>query len=78
VLNAANEVAVGSFLAGDLGFDGIPAVVEATLEEMPAATPGHFEDLFACDEEARRLAATHVARAAAGTGIAAGNGSAGA
>jgi 1-deoxy-D-xylulose-5-phosphate reductoisomerase len=78
VLNAANEVAVQAFLAGELGFAGIPAVVEATLEEMPAAVPGHFEDLFACDAEARRRAAEHVTRAAAGAELAAGNGSAGA
>jgi 1-deoxy-D-xylulose-5-phosphate reductoisomerase len=76
VLNAANEVAVQAFLSGELGFAGIPAVVEATLEEMPAAVPGHFEDLFACDDEARRRAAGHVARAAAGAELATGNGSA--
>ncbi len=78
VLNAANEVAVEAFLAGELAFDGIPAVVEATLEQMPAATPGHFEDLFSCDEEARRRASAIAGRIAGGTEVAAGNGSAGA
>ena len=37
VLNAANEVAVHAFLAGRLDFMGIPAVIEATLERLPAA-----------------------------------------
>ena len=69
VLNAANEVAVGAFLDGALPFDAIAAVVERVLEKMPAAVPGHFEDLFACDAEARRRAAEQVG---ATTGTAAG------
>src|SRR3954470_11495802 len=36
VLNAANEVAVHAFLSGRLDFMGIPAVIERTLEELPA------------------------------------------
>ena len=32
VLNAANEIAVGEFIDRRLGFAGIPALVEATLE----------------------------------------------
>ena len=37
VLNAANEVAVHAFLSDRLAFMGIPAVIEATLEQLPAA-----------------------------------------
>ncbi len=69
VLNAANEVAVGAFLDAALPFAAIAEVVERVLEAMPAAVPGHFEDLFRCDEEARRRAADEVA---AITGAAAG------
>ena len=36
VLNAANEVAVHAFLGGRLPFMGIPAVIEQTLERIPA------------------------------------------
>ena len=36
MLNAANEVAVHAFLSGRLDFMGIPAVIEATLEQLPA------------------------------------------
>ena len=36
VLNAANEVAVGEFIAGRIGFTGIAALVEATLEAAAA------------------------------------------
>ena len=41
VLNAANEVAVGSFLAGRIGFLDIAAVVEETMlsGRRPAASP---------------------------------------
>ena len=39
VLNAANEVAVGEFLAGRIGFSAIPALVEATLDAAAGAGP---------------------------------------
>jgi 1-deoxy-D-xylulose-5-phosphate reductoisomerase len=40
VLNAANEVAVESFLAGRVGFDSIAKIVTATLRHF--AVPGRF------------------------------------
>lgn len=72
VLNAANEVAVEAFLAGALAFAGIAEVVESVLGSMPAVVPTHFEDLFACDEEARARAGEEVSAAA--TGSVSGNG----
>ncbi len=54
VLNAADEVAVASFLAGQIEFTAIAAAIEAVLEEMPPAPVTHFDDLFATDAEARR------------------------
>jgi len=56
VLNAADEVAVQAFLAGRIPFTAIAEVVERTLEALPAATPGHFEDLYTVDAEAREHA----------------------
>jgi 1-deoxy-D-xylulose-5-phosphate reductoisomerase len=56
VLNAADEVAVGAFLAGRISFTAIAEVVERTLEALPSAAPGHFEDLYAADAEAREHA----------------------
>jgi 1-deoxy-D-xylulose-5-phosphate reductoisomerase len=53
VLNAADEVAVGAFLDGQIGFTAIPSAIEAVLEEMPAEEVTHFEQLFAVDAEAR-------------------------
>jgi 1-deoxy-D-xylulose-5-phosphate reductoisomerase len=56
VLNAANEVAVHAFLAGDLSFTGIPRVIESTLAELPAQPVRHFSDLYAADAQAREVA----------------------
>ena len=59
-LNAANEVAVGEFIAGRLAFPGIPALVEATLEaahrEGALHEPASVEDALAIDHIARSLA----------------------
>ncbi len=57
VLNAANEVAVASFLGGELPFTGIPDVVERTLSTVDPAPARGLEDLVAVDAEARRAAA---------------------
>ncbi|HEY8808489.1 MAG TPA: 1-deoxy-D-xylulose-5-phosphate reductoisomerase [Solirubrobacterales bacterium] len=54
VLNAADEVAVAAFLDGRIEFTAIGAAIERVLEQMPAQPVTHFDDLFACDEEARR------------------------
>jgi 1-deoxy-D-xylulose-5-phosphate reductoisomerase len=63
VLNAANEVAVSAFLDGRIPFTGIPDIVAAVLEAVPALQPAHFEDLYAADAEAREEAARLVERA---------------
>ena len=60
VLNAANEVAVHAFLGDRLGFMGIPAVIETTLERLPAQRVHSFETLYRADTEARRIAAEAV------------------
>jgi 1-deoxy-D-xylulose-5-phosphate reductoisomerase len=60
VLNAANEIAVREFIDRRLGFAGIPALVEATLEaaerEGSMAEPQSVEDAIAIDHNARMLA----------------------
>jgi 1-deoxy-D-xylulose-5-phosphate reductoisomerase len=60
VLNAANEVAVHAFLRGALSYLGIAAVIERTLEALPAARVRAFESLYEADREARALAALLV------------------
>jgi 1-deoxy-D-xylulose-5-phosphate reductoisomerase len=56
VLNAANEIAVASFLDGRLPFLGIPEVVERTLNSIDTVVARDLEELLAIDEEARRVA----------------------
>ncbi|EAQ29666.1 1-deoxy-D-xylulose 5-phosphate reductoisomerase [Erythrobacter sp. NAP1] len=56
VLNAANEIAVEAFLAGQIGFSRITAVAEATLAGYSAAAPASLEDVLAIDAEARNRA----------------------
>lgn len=58
ILNAANEVAVDSFLDGVLPFLGIPDVVERTLAAVRTPPARDLEELVAIDGEARRTAAT--------------------
>jgi len=61
VLNAANEVAVAEFLAKNLGFSGISALVEATLAAAVGRgltrEPASIEDALEIDHESRLLAA---------------------
>ncbi len=61
VLNAANEVAVAEFVGGRLGFTGIAALVEATLDAAERsgsmAEPQSVEQAVTIDHNSRRLAA---------------------
>lgn len=56
VLNAANEVAVARFLAGEIGFLDIARVVEKALATLPTQRLPDLEAVGACDAEARRQA----------------------
>jgi 1-deoxy-D-xylulose-5-phosphate reductoisomerase len=54
VLNAANEVAVGAFLAGELLFGRIPEVIGGALAAVPRREVTSLEDVLAADAEARQ------------------------
>jgi 1-deoxy-D-xylulose-5-phosphate reductoisomerase len=56
VLNAANEVAVHSFLSRRLAFNDIATVIQGALEGVPLQPVRSFDDLYAADAEARRVA----------------------
>ncbi len=63
ILNAANEVAVERFLAGELSFPRIASVVEETLAEADdAGDADSLEGLLAADRSARVRAGKHVVR----------------
>jgi 1-deoxy-D-xylulose-5-phosphate reductoisomerase len=53
VLNAANEVAVASFLAGAIPFPDIAAIVEEALGQAPFVNPRSIEDVLEIDREVR-------------------------
>jgi len=55
-LNAADEVAVAAFLAGQIAFTAIAEVIAGTLETIDPRPVGHFQDLFECDARAREVA----------------------
>lgn len=56
ILNAANEVAVAAFLAGELDFLGIPRVIEQVLREIPVSDAEELATILAADAAARRCA----------------------
>ena len=60
VLNAANEVAVESFLAGSIRFDQIHAVNVETLQGHQGAAIGSLDDLLALDAASRGVARKRV------------------
>jgi 1-deoxy-D-xylulose-5-phosphate reductoisomerase len=57
VLNAANEVAVAAFLAGQIAFTDISALVAQTLDRDLPPAPASLDDVLAVDGEARARAA---------------------
>lgn len=64
IMNAANEVAVASFLDRRIGFLEIAAVVEETLEAVAGPALTSVDDVLAADAEARRHAREACARRA--------------
>jgi 1-deoxy-D-xylulose-5-phosphate reductoisomerase len=53
VLNAANEIAVQAFLAGDIGFMQIPELVEMALDNHSPSDPLELTNLLSVDASTR-------------------------
>jgi len=62
LLNAANEIAVESFLGERLAFTAIPEVIEHVLAEATIEPLDSLERVYAADIEARAAASRWVAR----------------
>ena len=60
ILNAANEVAVQSFLSGRIGFLDIVRTVEHTLETAPNGKLENLDDVGEADAAARRIARSFI------------------
>jgi len=56
VLNAANEIAVGAFLDGNMPYLHIPVVVEKVLNAMPVINADSIECILDIDTQARKAA----------------------
>ena len=71
VLNAANEVAVAEFVAGKVGFVGIPALVEATMDAAGRRgvmrEPGSIAEAVSVDHDSRLIARDLLPQIAAKT-----------
>ncbi|GGD53502.1 1-deoxy-D-xylulose-5-phosphate reductoisomerase [Erythrobacter arachoides] len=63
VLNAANEVAVAAFLAGQIRFTQISAIVAHTLDSYTPPAPRSLDDVLAIDARARARAAAMLEHA---------------
>ncbi len=61
-LNAADEIAVEAFLAGNIRFPDIAGTIEKVLAETPLATPGTIAEVLAQDLEARERARAILTR----------------
>lgn len=61
ILNAANEVAVAAFLAGEIGFLDIVAVVEDVLDRVTPGPIASLDDVFGFDLAGRRSAREAIA-----------------
>jgi 1-deoxy-D-xylulose-5-phosphate reductoisomerase len=61
VLNAANEVAVGAFLNGQIAFKEIPEIIRMTMDARENAPLERIEDAIAADQWARHEAMRLVA-----------------
>ena len=56
ILNAANEISVEAFLAGDLAFTDIPDITERTLAEVSVAEASSIDVIIDADKVARACA----------------------
>lgn len=60
VLNGANEAAVGAFLQDRIGFNDIPALVEAALETVEQRAEPTLEEILSADRRAREAVAARI------------------
>ncbi len=59
-LNAANEIAVESFLAQGIPFNAIPEVIEYALDQADHTQGAYLEEVLSADAKARQLARTYI------------------
>lgn len=60
VMNGANEAAVGAFLREQIGFNDIPALVEAALDTVEQVSNPALADILEADRLARQAVFSHL------------------
>ncbi|MBL8219722.1 MAG: 1-deoxy-D-xylulose-5-phosphate reductoisomerase, partial [Bryobacterales bacterium] len=55
-LNAADEIAVESFLRGEISYPRIAEVVEETLQQVPSRQPSSIAEVLDIDNQSRQVA----------------------
>ena len=68
-LNAADEIAVEAFLAGDIHFIDIPRTIEGVLQATPESHPETIQDVLLLDQEARRAAQRRLANSSSAAAV---------
>jgi 1-deoxy-D-xylulose-5-phosphate reductoisomerase len=61
-LNAADEVAVEAFLAGEISYPGIAETIAETLERVPGREPQSIKEVLEIDGESRAVARAVIAQ----------------
>ena len=64
ILNAANEEAVAAFLAGEVGFMDIPAIIAAALSDTASVPAASLEVVHEADRAGRAAARKLILRRA--------------
>jgi 1-deoxy-D-xylulose-5-phosphate reductoisomerase len=62
ILNAANEIAVQSFLDGEIAFTDIANVIEYALSEISSTPVEHLETVLAADDLARKVSREYISQ----------------
>ena len=71
ILNAANEVAVESFLSGKISFTDIPAIIAGVLAQMSCDRADTIDIIRLADEQARAAARRIITETELGNGLSA-------
>jgi 1-deoxy-D-xylulose-5-phosphate reductoisomerase len=70
-LNAADEIAVEAFLAGEIHFTDIPRTIEAVLQATTESHPATIQEVLSLDRQAREICRSWLAGSAlAGSALA--------
>lgn len=59
-LNAANEMSVAAFLAGEINFMAIAAINDAVMQQLGGHSATNIDEIIALDDQARRCAQAHI------------------